>query len=485
MVESEGFNSNLMLIMAKDQAMYKVDDATEDIFRLQRLVKGSVLTGSNQELDSFFGDLKSAVIIVDSEFKIIYLNNTAINLNIDKDFEAVKGTLVIDFAKRILGRNALIDFYENLINRTGVVIDDGFVLTRIEKMYINPISNDGFVIKILLDELYTVSAANLFRYFPDMPIAYFGFDLNANKRLSIRFLSDNFSMLFPFMDTEKVTSDENYFLSFIHEEDQPELFNKLQGLKKSNSLLTEFRVLNEDGIEHWYRLISSRFSEKSEKNFWLAYIEDIHEKKIASIEKEKLVHETLDDERHRMSMELHDGLGQNLVAMNLYLSAINHSADQAMIDTCKKLAADSIMLMKSMCYNLAPPDLDKGLLYALDVFFGKSNEHSSTIQYQFAAKRVPLKQLSHERAYNIFRIVQEFVTNAQKYSGCKNVSCELSMRNNKALLMIHDDGVGFEMETVKGGFGLKNMHKRAKLADAYIEFKSKPGEGTLLLLEFQ
>ena len=261
MVESEGFNSNLMLIMAKDQAMYKVDDATEDIFRLQRLVKGSVLTGSNQELDSFFGDLKSAVIIVDSEFKIIYLNNTAINLNIDKDFEAVKGTLVIDFAKRILGRNALIDFYENLINRTGVVIDDGFVLTRIEKMYINPISNDGFVIKILLDELYTVSAANLFRYFPDMPIAYFGFDLNANKRLSIRFLSDNFSMLFPFMDTEKVTSDENYFLSFIHEEDQPELFNKLQGLKKSNSLLTEFRVLNEDGIEHWYRLISSRFSE--------------------------------------------------------------------------------------------------------------------------------------------------------------------------------------------------------------------------------
>ena len=149
--------------MSREQAIYKLDETTEDIFRLQRLVKGSVLTGSNQELDSFFGDLKSAIIIVDSEFKIMYLNNTAVNLNIDKDFEAEKGTLVIDFVKKILGRNALINFYENLINRTGIIIEEGFALTRIEKLYLNPISNDGFVIKILLDELYTVSAANLFR----------------------------------------------------------------------------------------------------------------------------------------------------------------------------------------------------------------------------------------------------------------------------------------------------------------------------------
>ncbi len=470
--------------MSKQQAMYKIDETTEDIFRLQRLVKGSVLTGSNQELDSFFGDLKSAIIIVDSEFKIMYLNNTAVNLNIDKDFEAEKGTLVIDFVKKILGRNALINFYENLINRTGITIEDGFSLTRIEKLYLNPISNDGFVIKILLDELYTVSASNLFRYFPAMPIGYFGFDLLGAKKVSIRFVSDNFSMLFPFMDIERLVGEENYFLNFIHEEDRPEFLAKIQGLKKKPALLTEFRIVNDEGEDHWYQLIASKFSEKTEKNFWLAYLEDIHDKKIDALEREKLVHETLDDERHRMSMELHDGLGQNLVALNLYLSTLSSDADQALTDTCKKLTVDSIMMMKSMCYNLAPPDLDKGLLYALDVFFGKSNEHSASITYHFTAKKVPLKQLSHERSYNVFRIVQEFVTNAQKYSGCSNVHCEISMKNQKTIVMVHDDGQGFDLNNVKGGFGLKNMYKRAKLADAKIELSSKIGEGTLLVLEF-
>jgi signal transduction histidine kinase len=50
--------------------------------------------------------------------------------------------------------------------------------------------------------------------------------------------------------------------------------------------------------------------------------------------------------------------------------------------------------------------------------------------------------------------------------------------------MVHDDGVGFDLNSVKGGFGLKNMYKRAKLADAEIELTSKIGEGTLLILEF-
>jgi signal transduction histidine kinase len=471
--------------MSNQQALYKVDETTEDIFRLQRLVKGSVLTGSNQELDSFFGDLKSAIIIVDSEFKILYINNTATNLNIDKDFEANKGSLVIDFVKKILGKNALIYFYENLINRKELVLTEGFSLARIEKLYLNPISNDGFVIKILLDELYTVSAANLFRYFPAMPIGYFGFDLSTQKRIAIRFASDNFTMLFPFMDMERLVEEEDYFLNFIHQDDRIELVSKIHSLKKKNSLLTEFRIVNTEGEEHWYQIIASKFSEKTEKNFWLAYLEDIHEKKIASIEREKLVHETLDDERHRMSMELHDGLGQHLVALNLYLSSLSNEADKTISDTCKKLTVESIMMMKSMCYNLAPPDLDKGLLHALDVFFGKSNEHSKTITYHFNAQKVPLKNLSNEQSYNLFRIVQEFVTNAQKYADCSNIHCEINMRNQQTTLMVYDDGKGFDLNKIKGGFGLKNMHKRAKLADASIELSSKIGEGTLLVLEFK
>jgi hypothetical protein len=59
------------------------------------------------------------------------------------------------------------------------------------------------------------------------------------------------------------------------------------------------------------------------------------------------------------------------------------------------------------------------------------------------------------------------------------------MRNQQTTLMVYDDGKGFVLIKIKGGFGLKNMHKRAKLADASIELSSKIGEGTLLVLEFK
>jgi signal transduction histidine kinase len=470
--------------MERDRALYKVDDTAEDIFRLQRLVKGSLLTGSDLELDAFFGDLKSAIIIVDNDFKILYLNNTAQTLNLNID--AVKGSMVIDFAKQLLQNDALLTFYEALLNRRGIAINDGFSLVRIEKCVLNPIGNDGFVIKILLDELYTVSAANLFRYFPGMPIGYFGFDLLGARGISIRFVSDNFSSLFPGMEMNATMNDPLYFAQFMHPDDHGEFLARLRSLKKGkNTFSFEFRMIEHaDDEGRWFRMISSRFSEKTEKNFWLAYIEDIDPEKQATREKEILVHETLDDERHRMSMELHDGLGQNLVALNLYLSSLSPDVNGDLVQSCRQLTTDSIRLMKSMCYNLAPPDLDKGLMYALDVFFGKSNEHSSSINYRFEGKEIPMKQLSTDRAYHIFRIVQEFVTNAQKYAECSEVVCEVGLRNNQPVIIIHDNGKGFDRNKINGGFGLKNMEKRALLAGAKMELSSSIGEGTLLVLEF-
>lgn len=471
--------------MRKNQALSAAIDSTDDIVQLQRLIRTSVLTGSDQELDAFFGDLKTALITVDNEFKILYINNTAANLVSDKEYEAEKGSMVIDFVKRILSPSSLISFYEHLIHKNELKLSEGFTMPRIERIGMIPIGTDGFVIKVWLNERYTDSAANLFRYFPGLPIAYFGFDLLAGKRLSIRFLSDNFHILFPFLDIDHVIADENYFLSNFHPDDLPEFLSKIQHLKKGkDSFNTEFRLMKPDGSEHWYRLISGKFSERKDKNFWLAYIEDIDEKKKPALEKERLVYETLDEERNRMAMELHDGLGQNLVALNLYLSTVMSETENRMLGICRDLAKESIMLMKSMCYNLAPPELDRGLLYALDVYFGKMNELSGNIEYVYNAKKVPLTHMTQENAYNIFRIIQEFVTNSRKYSECTTIECTIGKRNQKMILEIHDNGIGFDMRKIETGFGLKNMVKRAHVANASIELISAPGEGTAIIIEF-
>ena len=137
-----------------------------------------------------------------------------------------------------------------------------------------------------------------------------------------------------------------------------------------------------------------------------------------------------------------------------------------------------------MCYNLSPPELDRGLLYALDVYFGKMNELSGNIEYVYNAKKVPLSHMTQENAYNIFRIIQEFVTNSRKYSECTTIECTIGKRNQKMILEIHDNGIGFDMRKMETGFGLKNMVKRAHVANASLELISAPGEGTAIIIEF-
>jgi signal transduction histidine kinase len=86
-------------------------------------------------------------------------------------------------------------------------------------------------------------------------------------------------------------------------------------------------------------------------------------------------------------------------------------------------------------------------------------------------------------SFNLFRIIQEFVTNSQKYSNCKNVVCEIFVRNNKISILIVDDGDGYEESTITHGFGINNMLKRAKILGAKIHLESALGEGTKMLLE--
>jgi PAS domain-containing protein len=147
------------------------NDLSHDIYQLNKLVRGAGYVNSEAELNAFFGELKSAVILVDSSFKITYFNRSALNLIHEESETLVKGSQVIEYIKQVIGPTSLITFYENLINKKDVDILEGFKQSRIEKLILNPIGNEGFVIKILLNELFTVSTSNFFRYFPGVPIA--------------------------------------------------------------------------------------------------------------------------------------------------------------------------------------------------------------------------------------------------------------------------------------------------------------------------
>jgi signal transduction histidine kinase len=465
-----------------NQSHHKVDDS----FQLKKLTEESSMPSSTEELETFFDDLKSGVLIVDSEFKLIYKNNTIQDIFYSNESELQVGALVLDFIKKILSPTAIISFLEGIIERKDVLLSEGVSASRVGKILLKPIPNEGFIVKIILDEDYSVSASNLFRSFPNIGVAYFGFDIELGKKMNIRFVSENFNVLFPDFDKASVINDESYFISRIYIQDLPEFLIKMQNARRDQkSWSSEFRVFDKQGNFKWYRLIAGTFSEYVGKNFWLGYIEDINIDKTAIIEKERLIHETLDDERNRIAMELHDGLGQHLVALNLYISQLNSQNEQEIQikQICKQIVTDSMLQMKTLCYNLAPPELEAGLMPGLDAFFGKLNEFSMHINYEFHAKVSASREIDTDMSFNLFRIIQEFVTNSQKYSNCQHVVCEVFVRNNKISILIFDDGDGYDENTITHGFGINNMLKRAKILGAKINLESTLGEGTKMLLE--
>lgn len=460
----------------------QLDDSIQSHVFLEKTLKFGLLESSEKELNALFEEQKSAIIVIDDEFKIRYKNSAFGQLGIDEALVNDQQGRATDFLRVLIDADALLNFPEHLMMRKQLVIESGFLLSRIDKIFLSPVSAGGYLIKIIINELYSDSAANLFRYFPDLPFAYCGFRIGNLKRTKIDFFSDNFQYMFPASADSSSTFDK-----LVYTEDLPKVLKQLSHLKRSSkgSFVFDVRLNTVQSDEpKWFRISLSRYKDFSQEQLCIAYLQDVNEEIKRQRNQESLEYDIIDEERERVAMELHDGLGQQLVAINLYLDMLKSKSEKPEeFETCSAIVADSILQMKALCYNLVPPEFNRGLLYSVDRLFGRLNEFSKSIEFRFKAKKIPIRDLENQEAYNIFRIIQEFVSNSQKYSECSLIECEIGRRNDKIAILITDNGKGFEKDNVEKGFGLKNIEKRARLANAKIEFDSVPGEGTYLFLE--
>jgi signal transduction histidine kinase len=85
----------------------------------------------------------------------------------------------------------------------------------------------------------------------------------------------------------------------------------------------------------------------------------------------------------------------------------------------------------------------------------------------------------------IYRVVQEALTNAVRYAHATRVDVVLTVRESKLIVIVEDDGIGFEPEAVASGehLGLFGMRERAEMIDGKLAIESSPGKGTTILLE--
>jgi signal transduction histidine kinase len=200
-----------------------------------------------------------------------------------------------------------------------------------------------------------------------------------------------------------------------------------------------------------------------------------------------------EDERRRIARNLHDHLGQQLTALRLNIGSLKDAERSSAefrkrIETIDRIAAAVDRDLEFLAWELRPVALDDvGLDAALAAFVG---EWSSTqnVQGEFHGSTPGVSRLTPEIESQLYRIVQEALNNVSKHARAKCVSVLLERRGDDVILIVEDDGVGFNAELLADphrrhdGLGLVSMQERAALVGGRVQLESGRGKGTTLFV---
>lgn len=191
------------------------------------------------------------------------------------------------------------------------------------------------------------------------------------------------------------------------------------------------------------------------------------------------VFQAQEDEKTRISKELHDGVGPLLSLIKLNVSSIEvNPKNEKIIKSTKELASKSIKEVRNISHSLMPGLLIKsGLRSALKELVEQMNASETInveIGYKLAIKITP------EAEVNMYRIIQEALNNILKHSGANQATIELSDQEKNIELKITDNGRGFDTEKLSSlsGNGLNNIYSRVDLLKSKITITSKKNQGT-------
>lgn len=195
--------------------------------------------------------------------------------------------------------------------------------------------------------------------------------------------------------------------------------------------------------------------------------------------------EIIKKERKRIARDLHDTVSQELFASSMILSGVSHNLDQLEKNQLQtQLLAVEEMLMNAqndlriLLLHLRPTELEgrtlsEGLSMILKELVDKSN---IKVTYREDIGSLPKTIESH-----FFRIAQEFISNTLKHAKAKHLEVYLYQRENEVAFKMIDDGLGFDMDTVRElSYGLKNIEDRVNDLAGTVTFISAPNQGVVM-----
>ncbi len=214
---------------------------------------------------------------------------------------------------------------------------------------------------------------------------------------------------------------------------------------------------------------------------------DVTEKNLHQHNMMKAIIKAQEDERYEIGGELHDNVCQILGASKLYLSLLKDNVPPEKIsfyEECEENISTALNEIRNLSHRLAPAFFeDSTLEESLKKLFNTFRVEEGleiVLHFEEAVKKQPL---SRELQLNLYRIMQEQFKNILKYANATLVEVDVIIYNNKLKMRIADNGVGFNMNTARGGIGLSNMKRRTELFSGVFEIDSSPGNGCTLIVD--
>jgi two-component system, NarL family, sensor histidine kinase UhpB len=179
-------------------------------------------------------------------------------------------------------------------------------------------------------------------------------------------------------------------------------------------------------------------------------------------------------ERRRIALELHDEVGQALTAAMLRL-------DRVAVDEAKEGLRAALEEVREIARRLRPEALDDlGLRNALRALVASvARDARLDVTPEIDAN---LPSLTPEQELVVYRVAQEALTNALRHAGASALRFSLRAEGDALVLVVEDDGQGFDLERVSTASGIRGMRERALLVRARLEVASAPGGGTAVRL---
>jgi len=296
-----------------------------------------------------------------------------------------------------------------------------------------------------------------------------------------------------FLGAEGDGGERQAWTECVHPDDLKNVLDTVsEAVKSRRRFSMEYRFRRSDGVYRWMLDVAApRVNGDGSFAGFIGSGMDTTDQKLAQQALERVsgqLIEAQESERGRIARYLHDDICQRLALLAMEISQANRSVDgssettkqrlQEIRQHCCEIAVD----VQSLSHQLHSSKLEYlGVAMAIRGFCEElSKQHN--VEIQFTESDVP-GNLRKDIALCLFRVTQEALHNAVKYSGTTSYSVELRGMAQAVRLIVSDQGAGFDVEAAKRnrGFGLSSMQERVHLVHGALSIESSPGEGTRIL----